>query len=100
MSAQLIKPKQFSSGCAIFGLLFLMIGLFIYLILYAAERDRVVYLNVGEDGVIYVRGDAIPEPHQSTGASSGLTRWTCEQCGYGNVSHTFDCTRCRARRPE
>jgi hypothetical protein len=61
-TAQLVKPKSFDVGCAIFGLLFLLVGLLIYLLMYLAQKDKAVYLSVDDQGVIHVRGDAIPEP--------------------------------------
>jgi hypothetical protein len=63
-TAQLVKPKSFNLGCAILGLLFLLVGLVLYLLLYLGQRDLAVYLSVDEDGVIHVRGNAIPEPRR------------------------------------
>lgn len=90
-TAQLVKPKSFDSGCAIFGLLFLLVGLLIYLLMYLAERDKAVYLSVDDTGVITIRGDAIPE-------SSGSDRWACDGCGYRNAQSRPWCKRCRADR--
>jgi hypothetical protein len=45
-SATLIKPKQFSILWAVIGLLICVIPLLIYLIVYAAESDKVVEIRV------------------------------------------------------
>jgi len=47
-TAQLLKPKTFSLVLAVLGLLFLLIGLFLYLLYYVAKRDETLYIEVDE----------------------------------------------------
>ena len=51
-SAQLLKPKQFSLLLAIVLFLFYIIPFVIYLLYYAAQKDKSVYLVVDEEGII------------------------------------------------
>ena len=45
-SAQLVKPKSFSAGWAIFWFLIFGIGLIIYILYYMSLKDLTVYLSV------------------------------------------------------
>ena len=51
-SAQLLKPKQFSLLLAIVLFLFYIIPFVIYLLYYAAQKDKSIYLVVDEEGII------------------------------------------------
>ena len=53
-AAQLIKPKQFNVTVAIICVLLALIPFLIYLCVYAAEKDVIVYLAVEPDGRIMV----------------------------------------------
>ena len=52
-TVQLVKPKQFSLILAILGLLIAVVGLVIYLLIYASMKDSQVYLTVDEKGHIH-----------------------------------------------
>lgn len=58
-TAQLVKPKEFNVGCAVLGLLFLVIGLFLYLLIYLGEKDLTAYLTVDELGTIQAQGNGV-----------------------------------------
>lgn len=51
-SAQLIKPKVFSFVWAFLWLLAFGIGLIVYLLYYAAKRDKSVYLSIVDGQVL------------------------------------------------
>lgn len=90
-TAQLVRPKQFNAALAILGLLFLVIGLLIYLLIYLAESDATAYLTVDEDGTIRRR---------VSGTGQGdLNRWTCVGCGYRSTANRPRCKRCQLARP-
>lgn len=92
-TAQLVRPKSFNVALAILGLLFLVIGLLIYLIVYASTQDDAVYLTVRPDGTI--------DRRFSGGAGAGQNdprRWDCEQCGYRNYPSRPRCKRCQTPR--
>ena len=93
-TAQLIRPKTFNIVAAILWLLLLVVGLLIYLLIYAAQSDEAVYLSVDPDGRV--------ERRLSGGASRGQddpTRWICDQCGHRNPPRRPRCKRCEAVRP-
>lgn len=92
-TAQLIRPKTFNAVAAILWLLVLLVGLLIYLLIYATQSDDAVYLTVGPDGTI---------GRQFSGGSGGRNdprRWTCQACGYPNTPSREQCKRCRSERP-
>jgi len=47
-TASLTKPKEFNVLLALLGLFFFVVGLFVYLIFFMAEKDAQIYLNVDE----------------------------------------------------
>lgn len=49
-SVQLVKPKEFSALAAIVSFLLFGIGLLVYVIYYAAQRDKTAYITVDEFG--------------------------------------------------
>lgn len=51
-TAQLVKPKKFSFLFAFLWLLVAVVGVLIYLLYYAAKKDKQVYLTVDETGWI------------------------------------------------
>jgi len=51
-SAQLIKPKQFSLIWALLWFLLFGIGLIVYIIYYAAKKDKAVYLTITAEGKV------------------------------------------------
>ena len=50
-SAQLVKPKVFSAGWALFWFLMFGIGLVVYLFYYAVKSSGAVYLYVEDAGL-------------------------------------------------
>ena len=67
-SAQLVKPKRFSFGWAVFWLLMLGFGLLVYLFYYVSRTDEQVFLRVDGESIVareqgrperVVRGKAI-----------------------------------------
>ena len=52
-TAQLVKPKKFNFLIALFGLLWLTIGFWIYLLWYLAQREKTVYLTVDAKGRVH-----------------------------------------------
>lgn len=54
-TAQLVKPKQFSLLLALLGLLFVVVGLVVYLLIYLTMHDIQVYLEVDAKGKIHRR---------------------------------------------
>lgn len=54
-TAQLVKPKRFSLILALLGLLLLIVGLVIYLLIYASMGDSTVYLSVDPEGKLHRR---------------------------------------------
>jgi hypothetical protein len=91
-TAQLIKPKTFDPVAAVFWLLFLVVGLLVYLLIYASQSDEAVYLSVTEDGTVNRRYSG------GSGGQSDPRRWTCETCGYRNTPSRQQCKRCHAER--
>jgi hypothetical protein len=89
------RLKRLSVGTAIFWSLFLLIGLVIYLLVFAARRDPVGWLVVGDDGRVH--GD------WSDGAEYWPELpgdWVCRRCGYRNMAERVACKRCgRPRDP-
>ncbi len=55
-TAQMRRPKKFSFLTALLGLLFLVVGLFIYLFWYMSKRDQVIFITVDEQGNVDVEG--------------------------------------------
>lgn len=92
-AAQMVKPKSFSVAVAIFGLLFLVVGLLIYLLAYAAQSDEALYLSVDEHGRIQRRGS------EGTGGRDVAGQWFCDACSYRNHRQRTLCKRCKAPRP-
>lgn len=84
-TAQLIRPKSFSVAAAIFWALFLLVGLIIYLLIYAAQKDEALYLSVDERGNVVRQG--------SGGTASDQA---CRACGYENRRARQACKRCKA----
>jgi len=54
-TAQLVKPKKFSFLWAALWLLVFGVGIFIYLLYYAAKRDKQVYIEVDPSGRVRYR---------------------------------------------
>lgn len=93
-TAQLVRPKTFDVALAILGLLLLVVGLLIYLLVYAAKADESVYLSIDPDGSML---------RQLGGGGSGQhdpRRWTCAHCGYRNTPGRPRCKRCRVERED
>lgn len=88
-TAQLVKPKQF--GCLAPTLFFFMcgVGLILYLIAYASEKDQTMYLEVLPDGTVR-RNGRVTAPGSGTGG-----RVVCANCGYANSAGRTICKRCR-----
>ena len=53
-TAQLVKPKRFSFVWALGWFLLFGIGLIVYLLYYAAKKDKAIYLTVQADGTVHV----------------------------------------------
>ena len=53
-AAQLVKPKRFSFVWALGWFLLFGIGLIVYLLYYAAKKDKAIYLTVQADGTVHV----------------------------------------------
>src|SRR5215472_10079265 len=49
-AAQLVKPKTFSASFALLWFLLFGVGILVYLLYYAAKRDKQVYLTINETG--------------------------------------------------
>jgi hypothetical protein len=93
-TAVITRPKRFSVGTAIFSALFLLIGLVIYLVVFAARRDPISRLIVGEDGRVH--GD------WSDGSEYWPELpgdWVCQWCDYRNSDQRAACRRCGSGRP-
>ncbi len=54
-TAQLVKPKVFSRLWAFLWFLVFGVGLIVYLLWYAAKRDKTVYLTADEQGRVHRR---------------------------------------------
>ncbi len=68
-TAQLVKPKTFSYGWAVFWLIFgFGIGIVLYIFYYLGKKDETVYLQVNHSGRLSVNGEM--RPLASTGSSS------------------------------
>ena len=52
-SVQLVKPKRFSFVWALAWFLVFGIGLVVYLLYYAAKKDKAIYLTVQADGTVH-----------------------------------------------
>ena len=92
-TAVITRPKRLSVGAAICWALFLLVGLAIYLLVFAARRDPVGRLVVGDDGRVH--GD------WSDGAEHWPELpgdWACRWCGYRNMAHHVACKRCSQPR--
>lgn len=61
VSAQLIRPKQFSCAIATLSLLVFGVGVLVYLFYYAALRDDVFYLTVDENGRVHATQNSQPQ---------------------------------------
>lgn len=84
-TAQLIRPKTFSVVAAIFWTLILLVGLLIYLLIYAAQSDEAVYLTVDDYGRVHRQGNSV-----------ATTGEICGACGYQNRHARPACKRCKA----
>ncbi len=51
-SAQLVRPKVFSFGWALFWFLFFGVGVLVYILYYLGKKDAAVYLVVAADGTV------------------------------------------------
>lgn len=80
-SVQLVRPKRFSLVAALAWLLLLGIGLLIYLMSYAGQRDEAMYITVNADGRIMRSGNG--------GA-------ICAACGFESYGTTAACRKCTA----
>ena len=92
-SAQLVRPKTFNLILALLGLLFLVVGLFVYLLYYASKRDELLYLAVAEDGTV-TRSGIVPAemmPARVCGHCgknlSSYWRTKCGHCGASFVEY-------------
>lgn len=61
VSAQLVRPKQFSCAIATLSLLVFGVGVLVYLFYYAALRDDVYFLTVDESGSVQATSNAQPQ---------------------------------------
>ena len=52
-AAQLVKSKRFSFVWALGWFLLFGIGLIVYLLYYAAKKDKAIYLTVQADGTVH-----------------------------------------------
>jgi hypothetical protein len=88
-SALITRPKRVSVGTAICWALCLLIGLAIYLLVFASRRDPVGRLVVGDDGRVHGEwsdgGEYWPELPGD---------WACRRCTYRNLAQHGGCTRC------
>ncbi len=91
-TAQLVRPKTFNVVAAILWLLVLLVGLLVYLLIYAAQADEAIYLTVEPDGRIERRFSG------GSGGRNDPNRWACQACGYPNAPRREQCKRCRAPR--
>ncbi len=64
--AQLRKPKNFNYFVALLGLLFWGVGLILYLLYYAVQKDTLVSIEVDEYGNGIFYGDLVTKESQST----------------------------------
>jgi hypothetical protein len=88
-TAVITRPKRFSVGAALCSALCLLVGVVVYLVVFAARRDPIGRLIVGDDGRVY--GD------WSDGAEYWPELpgdWACRRCGYRNLAEHAACTRC------
>jgi hypothetical protein len=88
-TALITRPKRLSVGAVIFWALCLLIGLAIYLLVFASRRDPVGWLIVGDDGRVH--GD------WSDGAEYWPELpgdWACRRCEYRNMAQHAACKRC------
>lgn len=51
-TAQLVRPKRFSIVLALIGLLIAVVGLIVYLLIYLAQKDSVVFVQVDSFGKV------------------------------------------------
>ena len=79
-SAQLVRPKRFSVVAALAWLLLLGVGLLIYLLSYAGQRDEAMHITVTADGRIRRSGNG--------GA-------ICAACGFESYGTTDACRKCK-----
>ena len=49
-TARLVRPKRFDVKLAVVGLLFLVVGLLVYLLIYATMPEPKILLSVDESG--------------------------------------------------
>lgn len=61
VSAQLVRPKQFSCAIATLSLLVFGVGFLIYIFYFAAMRDDVYFLTVDESGNVQATSNAQPQ---------------------------------------
>jgi hypothetical protein len=92
-TAQLVRPKTFSAGWAIFWLLMLFVGLLIYLLYHVSKSDATVYLTVDEDGEVRAQfsGNG-PRPPGARGQP--VAGWQRAGCGRLNSAAHDACKRC------
>jgi len=88
-TAVITRPKRLSVGTAIFSALFLLIGLLIYLMVFAARRDPIGRLIVGDDGRVH--GDWSDGKEYWPELPGD---WVCRGCTYLNLAQRDTCTRC------
>jgi len=87
--AVITRPKRFSVRAAILWTLVLLVGLVVYLLMFAARRDPVGRLLVGDGGRVY--GDW-SDGGEYWPALPG--DWVCRRCMYRNLAQRDTCTRC------
>jgi len=93
-TAVITRPKRFSVGTAIFSALCLLIGLVIYLLVFASRRDPIGRLIVGDDGRVH--GDW-SDGREYWPELPG--DWVCQWCNYRNSDQRAACRRCGSGRP-
>ena len=93
-TAVITRPKRLSVGTAIVSALFLLIGLVVYLLVFAARRDPIGRLVVGDDGRVH--GDWSDGREYWPELPGG---WVCQRCGYRNLAQSPACKRCGSSRP-
>lgn len=61
VTAQLVRPKQFSCAIATLSLLVFGVGFLVYVFYFAAMRDDVYFLTVDEAGTVHATSNAQPQ---------------------------------------
>jgi hypothetical protein len=70
-TAQLVKPKSFSALIFIVLLLLCLFPTIVYVALYAAKKDRTVYLEMTDDGTLHVNGRLVGNQDAEPGFPAG-----------------------------